>query len=349
MSDGAIGLISDCPLQRHLMQSTVQSLGYTIAVNTDPTRLEKADLERYPAVRAWVVSLTDEDRWDESLSKLIEYTEIPVLFGLGEAPCKQSRDFLKWERRLFNKLKDLLGEPSEAEAQLANIDSNEYFGVKPPAVTPLSRHIIPRGPADDVERVVVLAASLGGPAAVKEFLDCLPAGLPAAFVYAQHIDQNAANVLLRVLGRHSELSLHEARAGNKLCNGEIIVVPVEHEISFDDEGLIVFHHREWPGPYGPSINQVMLNVANYYQSKTHVILFSGMGNDGATAGPLLKANDSLIWCQNSESCVSSSMPDAVAATGCVEFRGTPSELAEKLVRTIEHEELKKAGKIATNH
>ena len=349
MSDSGIGLISDCHLQRHMMQSAVKAHGYPIALNSEPGRLGENFLNEHPRVKAWVVILTDEDRWGEALCQLIELTEVPVLFGLGPAPAKQSREYLHWEHRLVKKLKDLLGTPQQLNCAEPNTDqatSTHHSITESGSKTALNAlklpsHVQPRGPADPVERVIILAASLGGPAAVKEFLDCMPAGLPAAFVYAQHIDDNAANVLLRVLGRHSAMLLTEAKAGAKLRNGEIVVIPVDHEISFDSEGQIVFHTNAWPGPYGPSINQVMLNVADYFRSRTYVILFSGMGNDGAVAGPLVKLYGNFVWTQSSESCVISSMPDAVTATGCVEFRGTPSQLADKLINTIAMEEQRK--------
>src|SRR5690606_26030493 len=106
-------------------------------------------------------------------------------------------------------------------------------------------------------------------------------------------------------------------------------------------GGIQLKDNAWPGPYGPSIDQVMLNISSHYGARCHAILFSGMGNDGAIAGPALKAYGSRIWVQESASCASSSMPDSVAATGCTSFTGTPEELASKLVKTIELEEIEK--------
>jgi len=352
MADPGIGIISDCHLQRHLIQGTISASGYKIALNSEPGKVGKNFLNEHPDVQAWVVILTDEDRWEDNVGDLIEYAKTPVLFGLDAAPGKQSREYPQWEKRLISKLRVLLGTPDQTpgveDRPIAAIpgELTPSAGKAKQGSLPLPAHVSPRGPQESVERVVILAASLGGPAAVKEFLDCLPAGLPAAFVYAQHIDDKAANVLLRVLGRHSALSLTEARAGNRLRNGEIVVIPVEHEISFDPDGQMVFHANPWPGPYGPSINQVILNVADYYRARTIVILFSGMGNDGAVAGPLAKLYGNLIWSQSSESCVISSMPDAVAATGCVEFRGTPSQLAENLLDTIAVEEQGKLRQVS---
>lgn len=117
------------------------------------------------------------------------------------------------------------------------------------------------------------------------------------------------------------------------------MVPVERELYLDSAGLIRFKDEPWPGPYGPSIDQVMLNLAGHFHSACHTILFSGMGNDGAVAAPLLKAYGNRIWIQERSSCASSAMPDSVAGTGCTEFVGTPEELAQQLVRSVEETEL----------
>ncbi|AZZ90065.1 chemotaxis protein CheB [Hahella sp. KA22] len=335
-----VGIISDCPLQRHIMQSAVEGYGFSVIASCDPSRLSTALLERHAAAEVWIVILTDEDRWADAIDTLIDHSEAPVLFGLGEAPNKHSLDYAKWERRLFTKLVELLGEPptlTQASASLTALEASPSG----PSALPLPHHIRPGGVNDPVERVWILGASLGGPAAVKSFLDCLPSGLPVAFVYAQHIDQNAANVLVRVLGRHSAFDLKEVQHGARLHYGEVVIMPVDHEVVFSVEGTMEVRENAWPGPYGPSIDQVMLNVGGYYSGRCNAIIFSGMGNDGSLAGPLLRAYGSRIWSQTSDTCANSSMPDSVAATGCVEFRGTPHQLAEKLLKTVELEELAK--------
>lgn len=110
---------------------------------------------------------------------------------------------------------------------------------------------------------------------------------------------------------------------------------MEREWKLDETGALTELNHPWPGPYGPSIDQVLLNAADHFGNRCHAILFSGMGNDGAIAAPMLKAYGSRIWVQESRSCGNSSMPESVAATGCVSFCGTPEELARELVKTIE--------------
>ncbi|QCF24686.1 chemotaxis protein CheB [Hydrocarboniclastica marina] len=330
----SVAIVSDNPLQRLRLQQAVAKLGLAVGFVGDPSRY----WHNRDAVVAdlWVVELDDENAQPQLLDELLDDDTRRLLFGLGMAPPTGHEDYPRWERRLFGKLQEQLGrlELLDNVSELEALDRPE--GPDPLAlpgwVTPASRGV----PAD---QVWILGASLGGPAAVKAFLDKLPGGLPLAFVYAQHIDQNFIPVLARVLGRHAQYPLVEAVAGEPLRCGEVLMVPVERELYLDREGLIRFRDDAWPGPYGPSIDQVMLNLAECFQADCHAILFSGMGNDGAVAAPLLKAYGSRIWIQEASSCASSAMPDSVASTGCTEFVGTPDELAQQLVRCIEDSEL----------
>lgn len=325
-----VAIVSDNALQRHRLQQAVGKYGLKVIFIGAPERyLEREGL----TADLWIVELDDEETHPELLDELLSDEERTILFGLGKAPEPGNTEHARWERRLFSKLEDRFGELEQLDTQatLEALDDGPQAAEK----VELSPWIKAATPGKPAETVWVLGASLGGPAAVKTFLDSLPEGLPVGFVYAQHIDANFTQVLTRVLARHAHYKLVDAEEGQPLRCGEIVFVPVERELYLDEDGLIRFKETPWPGPYGPSIDQVMLNVANHYQQHCHTILFSGMGNDGAIAAPLLKAYGSRIWVQDSESCANSSMPDSVAATGATEFRGPPDELARKLVRCVE--------------
>ena len=253
---------------------------------------------------------------------------------MDEAPKPGSTEYFRWERRLLGKLEQQLGhlEELDSEATLTELEQE----TPAPAPSPgLPHWITPAVPGSVAEEVWILGASLGGPAAVKTFLDHLPPNLPVGFIYAQHIDGNFTEVLTRVLGRHAHYQLKRAEEGYRVRNGDVVLMPVEHEWKLKEHGALTETSNAWPGPYGPSIDQVLLNVADHYGQRCHAILFSGMGNDGAIAAPLLKAYGSRIWVQESTSCGNSSMPESVAATGCSGFCGTPEQLARELVKTIE--------------
>ena len=327
-----VGIVSDVVLQRHRLQAATARFGLDICFSGDPDRLR--GYPEFPDASLWLVTLKDEADHPVLFDHLLESTEAPVLVGLDEAPKPGSTEYFRWERRLLGKLEQQLGhlEELDSEAALEQLEEDA------PAARPLPDlpHWIPPAiPGSVAEEVWILGASLGGPAAVKTFLDHLPAGLPVGFIYAQHIDGNFTDVLIRVLGRHAHYQLKRADEGYRVKNGDVVLMPVEHEWTLNEQGALTETSNTWPGPYGPSIDQVLLNVADHYGQRCHAILFSGMGNDGAIAAPLLKAYGSRIWVQEGTSCGNSSMPDSVAATGCTGFCGSPEQLARELVNIIE--------------
>lgn len=327
-----VGIVSDIVLQRHRLQEAASRFGLDICFSGDPARL--LGYPDFPDASLWLITLEDEADHPQLFDHLLESTEAPVLFGLDAAPKAGSTDYFRWERRLLDKMEQALGHLEK----LDSADTIEELAKEPPGTTgppTLSDRITPAAAGSIAEDIWILGASLGGPAAVKTFLDNLPAELPVGFVYAQHIDGNFTGVLTRVLGRHAHYQLKKAESGYLIRNGDVVLMPVEHEWTLDGEGALLERDTPWPGPYGPSIDQVLLNIGDHYGDRCNIIFFSGMGNDGAIAAPLLKAYGSRVWVQESTSCGNSSMPDSVAATGCAGFCGTPEQLARELVRTIE--------------
>ncbi|WP_288371200.1 chemotaxis protein CheB [uncultured Marinobacter sp.] len=328
-----IGIVSDVVLQRHRLQEATGKFGLEVSFSGGPERL--IDYPGFPDAALWLVTLADEADHPALFEHLLEQTEAPVLFGVDQAPKPGTIDYVRWERRLLHKLEKQLGhlEKLDSANDIEELADTCKASVEAPA---LPQWITPAAPGSIAEEVWILGASLGGPAAVKAFLDHLPAGLPVGFVYAQHIDDNFTEVLTRVLGRHAHYQLKRAEEGYRVRNGDVVLMPVEQEWSFAGDGSLTATGKPWPGPYGPSIDQVLLNVADHYRERCHAILFSGMGNDGAIAAPLLKKQGSRIWVQDSASCGNSSMPESVAATGCTSFCGTPDQLAGELIKTIEN-------------
>lgn len=321
-----VGVISDSNLQRLALSQTVRGHGYELAFNTCPDKLDEATLAA-AELDVWVVDVQSED--DEFLDRLLDHTSAPILFGLEEAPPPGARTYPRWERRVFIKLKETVGEPILEE----KLDVLEQAGSAEIVPLDLPEVLVNRR-AHGLEWVVVLAASMGGPTAVKEFLDRLPKGLPVAFVLAQHIDERMQGTLAHVLARHNSMPCKVASAGDRLQHGEILIAPVASEIDFGAQGEVIVRDIQWDGPYAPSIDQTIANITRRFGARSGAIVFSGMGGDGSISGALMQDAGGFIWAQTAETCVCSSQPDAMRATGVVSFNAAPTGLAEHLVDFI---------------
>lgn len=326
-----IAVIADTSLQRHVLQQALAGSGYEVVMNSDPARLDEEALLACEA-DLWLVDLAQSEN-SPLVDNLLETTSAPVLFGEGHAPERHSENYPRWERSLFAKLKKLVGDPSKAvgptlEALLS--EAQRPTRLELPQVLADSQLVM----GEPAQQVWLLAASMGGPAAVKAFLDALPGGLPVGFIYAQHIDASFESVLPQAVGRHSQWHVNPTRDGDTVRCGEVIVVPISRELEFDRDGAMHISERAWPEPYSPSIDQMMLNLAQQFGNQCGVIVFSGMGSDGSAAAAYVKRQNALVWTQRGDTCLCPSMPDSLREAGYSDYSADPRELALGLVNHL---------------
>ncbi len=318
------GVISDCPLQRKYFSELLGRYGLQVAVCCEPRLLEFQSDQRLAELACWIVDLADECSPDAVMERLEQFDQ-PILFGPGRPPAGQEDGYLAWERRMIGKLESFLGQLAQPESQATVAALSDQAAAMPARSE--------RAPVSNAaaNEVWILVASLGGPAAVKQFLDALPVIVPVGFYYVQHVDDTAARVLSQVLARHSTVSMKPATAGSVLHNGEVLMVPVTHQIRISDFGVVT-NDEPWIGPYAPSIDQFLAHAFSYYGTRCHVIVFSGMGNDGAGTIPRMKQAGCQVWTQSPQSCANASMPQSVLDLGCSDFSGSPQELAQALTK-----------------
>ncbi len=180
-------------------------------------------------------------------------------------------------------------------------------------------------------RIWVLGASIGGPQAVKQFLARLPKDLPVCFILAQHIGVGFVNLLAEQLSRVTSVRVTTPEDGMVLEKGHLVVAPVDKRINFSERGIISMEDITQRSIYSPSIDDVMTVVAKHYGADANAIIFSGMGNDGTAGCHLVAQKGGMVWAQEPDSCVISSMADSVRFADIVSLSGTPEELADNLI------------------
>lgn len=310
-----IALLASQPAKRKLLADVLVEFGYRVVFAHEPERL---DCEQLAAVStdAWLLELAEES---ELAEWLLEHSRVPVLLGTGEVPDRSSEDYPRWKRRLYNKLLPLLGSPPQGQAPSVPALSANHSGV------PAARC------------VWLLAASLGGPAAVKSFLDALPANLPVAFIYAQHIDPGFEYKLPQILGRHNNWRFFNGEDGSRVHEGEVMVAPIRRAIEFGPGGEVILSDKPWPGAYQPAIEVLLDEVIKTFSPACGAIIFSGMGEDGVAACGRMHAKGMEVWTQSAESAACATMPQAVQLAGFSSRQGSPEELAAAMQQWIDQE------------
>lgn len=309
MSILKIGVLSETLVQQHYLKHIVEDSGYIFSYSMLIGELveRSGDVdEASHEVDAWVV-VVDLERLDEQSQDLgfqewLHSLDKPIIFGEGGSHNATEADFSSWTRQLKAKLLRLDGQ--------IQLDNQEKI---------------------KASHVWVLAASTGGPEAVKRFLDAMEKGLDIGFIYVQHIDQTQHNVLSDTVARDSGYRSFVASHGDVVCSDSVIVIPADETVELQNNGSIVLHEgRQWRGIYKPSIDQVISNVASVYGSCSGVIFFTGMGDDGSMGCRLMSLHGGQVWAQAISSCVAPSMPQEAINTGYVSKIDTPESLAVHL-------------------
>ncbi|MEO6696818.1 MAG: chemotaxis protein CheB [Gammaproteobacteria bacterium] len=222
-------------------------------------------------------------------------------------------------------------------------------GVVPPAtlvlpctselLRPADKPIAPKRPLSNaaVLRVWVLGASIGGPQAVKSFLNAIPIDLPVAFILAQHIGTGFATLLAQQLDSTAAFQVIPAQPGHSLRHHQVVLAPVEQDMVISAEGQLELKPITPDDRlYRPSIDTIMTEVAQRFGCHAGAIIFSGMGKDGLRGAQSIVEHGGVVWGQDAESCLISSMPDHARNAGLVSFSGTPEALAKRLVEQLSH-------------
>lgn len=232
-----------------------------------------------------------------------------VLVGFVAAPyLNESQPYGKWQRQLKRKIAERLKRPDLI--QKFDHTKSEYRPWK---------------------YVVVIGASMGGPLAVKEFLDELPSDLPIAIILAQHFNHGMLNSLPRVINRHNQWRCDVVTNTQRLMAGSCFIVPVEQAVVCDSNGRLIIQQKAWQGIYQPSISQLLTNCSEVFGNSVINIIFSGMGNDGSSAANTVKKNGSTLWVQSPETCACASQPQSIIDTGLADYIATPKVLAQALI------------------
>lgn len=183
--------------------------------------------------------------------------------------------------------------------------------------------------------VWVLGASIGGPEAVRRFLEALPDDVPAAFILVQHMGPEFQSVLADRLRRVTNLEVVCAEDGQALERGRVIVAPVGRRLVFGDAERVGLTLHVVTGGASPSIDQVLFEVSEAFGDRAGVIIFSGKDRDGVEGCSELKQHGGLVWTQDAATATISATADAVRQAGLSDYSGTPEQLAARLVRTAQ--------------
>lgn len=309
---GRVGLVADNESVAESLAEILHQGGFEVPCDHPAEGLALPALQD-ERIDAWIVVPPADAARATQLENLLRRAGVRYHLEAPDDIAQFGEAFIHWQQRLLQDVTSLLGRPRPEP---------EIRYTKPAAGA--SRD------ASERMELLVLASSLGGPPAVKAFLDALAPGLPFAMVYAQHIEAAQLESLARVLARHSHYRLHLAQPGDVVAPGVIQLIPVAQRLEIAAGGVLQDPGAPWGGLYRPCLDQVIESATRVYGGRAGVVVFSGMGEDGSAAARALEDAGGRVWAQDAASSGCSSMPDAVRAACRKPYSGPPAALASNI-------------------
>lgn len=186
------------------------------------------------------------------------------------------------------------------------------------------------GRAGAVARVVAIAASTGGPAALHRILSELPGDFPVPILVVQHIARGFVGGLADWLDGISPLTVKVAEDGELLRPRTVYLAPDERHLGVDNGGTAVLSSAPSIDGFRPSGTYLFESVAQAFGTSAVAVVLTGMGQDGVEGLRAVRAAGGRVIAQDKGSSVVFGMPAAAAASGCVDVVVSLAGLAQRL-------------------
>jgi two-component system chemotaxis response regulator CheB len=174
--------------------------------------------------------------------------------------------------------------------------------------------------AETTDRVIAIGISTGGVQSIEVVLKALPRTVPG-MVIVQHMPEKFTASFAARLNNLCELEVMEARDGDRVINGRVLIAPGGKHMRLKRNGAqyvaevfdapLVNHHR-------PSVDVLFKSVAQCAGRNAIGLIMTGMGDDGARGLRDMHANGALTAAQDEASSVVFGMPKEAIKLGAAD-------------------------------
>ncbi len=188
--------------------------------------------------------------------------------------------------------------------------------------------------AGEMDRVVAIAASTGGPEALSIILSSLPAGFPFPVVIAQHISEGFVAGMAEWLGKLSRLNVKPAAEGELLLPGTVYIAPSEKHMEVTGAKTVALTERQDKDIFHPSCDRLLLSAAGVFGSGTLGVILTGMGSDGVQGMEKIRKAGGVTIAQDEKTSVVFGMPKIAIEKGCIDKVLPLGEISGEIVRIM---------------
>jgi two-component system chemotaxis response regulator CheB len=187
-------------------------------------------------------------------------------------------------------------------------------------------------------RLVAIAASTGGPAALREIFAILPRSFPAPILVVQHIAKGFVDPLVHWLSGATQLTVVVARHGERARPGFVHIAPDDRHLGVratsDGTYLLALSDAPLVGSFRPSGTHLFESVAAAAGDKVFAAILTGMGDDGVAGLRAVDRAGGHILAQDEASSVIHGMPREAIRAGVVDSVASLGNIAQQMMEAV---------------
>jgi two-component system chemotaxis response regulator CheB len=188
--------------------------------------------------------------------------------------------------------------------------------------------------------IVAIGTSTGGPRALQEILPMLPADLPVGVVIVQHMPRGFTGPFANRLNNLCQISVREAKKGDLIERGVVLIAPAGQHLTVArrscSQGIVQLASQPDNTLHMPSVDVMMMSVAESFGSQAMGIIMTGMGSDGCNGMKAIAGKSGVTVGQDEASCTVYGMPKSCAETGSLQTVVPLREIPNQILRAVHY-------------
>ncbi len=264
-------------------------------------------MQAQPTPILMVSSLTTEDAtitMDALDLGAVDYIAKPGTMNVGKTENREE---------ILEKVSSLSRiSPRRLKRKMARPATRERRRAESPSSARESR-TVPTKSSKDIEKVVLIGSSTGGPGLIEQICSSLPANFKHPVCIVQHMPEQFTAAFAQRLDRASVLPVLESKQNMELLPGHIYVARGGVHMNFAKKvsGKIVIREDKEKGKnfFQPSVNEMMNSALDLFDGKNLIgVILTGIGDDGADAMVKIKQSGAYTLGESENSATVYGMP-----------------------------------------
>lgn len=183
--------------------------------------------------------------------------------------------------------------------------------------------------------IVGIGASAGGLEAYESFFKAMPEDSGMAFVLISHLDPTHISILPELIGKQTQMKVHQIQDGQKLLPNQVYVIPPNKILNILN-GILYLLELPLSRGLNLPIDIFFRSLAQDQGANAIGIILSGTGTDGTLGIKEIKGEMGMVMVQDERTAKYDGMPRSAISTGLADYILPVDKLPAQLINYVRH-------------